>query len=58
MDPAAQRVRRELFEPGRVADLVAALMRPEITTAAAAVSAVSEVPGPEDEEATDDVAHS
>ncbi len=58
VDPAAQRVRRELFEPGRVADLVAALMRPEITTAAAAVSAVSEVPGPEDEEATDDVAHS
>ena len=39
VDAAGQRIRRELFAPGRADDLVAALMRPEITTAAAAVIA-------------------
>ncbi len=47
VDAPAQRVRRELFDSGRSADLVAALMRPEITTAASAV-------GTEGEEATTD----
>lgn len=56
VDPGAQRVRRELFDAGRIADLVAALMRPEITTAVAAVTAESELRGPEEEEAADDAA--
>lgn len=37
VDVEAQRVRRELFEPGRGAELVAALLRPEIATVAGAV---------------------
>jgi 5-methylcytosine-specific restriction protein B len=39
VDVARQRIRRDLFEPGRADDLVAALMRPEITTASSAVAA-------------------
>lgn len=39
VDVSAQRVRRELLQPGRGADLVAALLRPEIVTAAGAVLA-------------------
>lgn len=40
VDPQQQRVRRELFEPGRGADLIDALQRPEIATASAAVAAM------------------
>lgn len=39
VDTQGQRVRRELFDVGRATELVAALMRPEISTAAAAVRA-------------------
>jgi 5-methylcytosine-specific restriction protein B len=39
VDIEIQRVRRELFESGRGAELVAALLRPEIATAAGAVMA-------------------
>jgi 5-methylcytosine-specific restriction enzyme B len=39
IDAENQRVRRELLTPDRAADLVAALMRPEITTATSAVMA-------------------
>ena len=41
VDSDAQRIRRELFEPGRGPDLVTALLRPEIVTAAAAVVTLS-----------------
>jgi len=39
VDVSQQRIRRELFEPGRAEELTAALQRPEIATAAAAVEA-------------------
>ena len=42
VDVAAQRVKRELFEPARWTDLVAALQRPEIATAREAVMASGE----------------
>lgn len=41
VDTDGQRVRRELFEPTRASDLVGALHRPEIATAAAVVAATS-----------------
>ena len=44
VDIKGQLVRRELFELGREAELVAALMRPEIATAAAAVLAALDEP--------------
>ena len=47
---AEQRVRRDLFDAGREADLINALQRPEIATAAAAVTV-----GVEDESANDAV---
>lgn len=37
VDIEAQRVRRELFEPGRGTELIAALLRPEVATASGAV---------------------
>jgi 5-methylcytosine-specific restriction enzyme B len=52
VDADAQRVRRELFEPGRGAELVASLLRPEIATAAAAV--LGQPDGDEEDEAAED----
>lgn len=54
IDLDAQRVRRELFEPGRGAELIAALLRPEIATTAGAVIAAEveeaeDLTGAEDE---------
>lgn len=52
VDVKAQRVRRELFEPGRGAELVAALLRPEIATATGAVMTQPDVD--EEDESTED----
>lgn len=52
VDIKGQLVRRELFELGREVELVAALMRPEIATAAAAVLAASG--GPDEKAETSD----
>jgi len=52
VDVRQQRVRREFFDPGRGADLMDALQRPEIATAAAAIA----ISGPPDvlaDDATD-----
>lgn len=54
IDVDAQRIRTELFEPGRGRDLIAALMRPEIVTAADAVVAEPPEEQDEDEDEPDD----
>jgi hypothetical protein len=43
VDVRGQRVRRELFEPGRGDELIAALLRPEIATVSNAVVSQPEV---------------
>ena len=55
VDAAAQRVRRELFDPEHSADLVAALMRPEIATAAGALGAEAEGEGAQEDDVAGDV---
>lgn len=53
IDVDAQRVKREFFETGRGAELIAALLRPEIVTATGAVMAV-EVEDEEDAASAED----
>lgn len=56
IDLTAQRVRRELFESGRGAELVAALLRPEVATAAASVMTSSSEGDALDDDDTDSAA--